>query len=261
MSSDESDTNSYENPRLYEACVAGDLEAVKFELQSWQSRLDPSKLTPKHLQDVVLGAVRADQPLVASFLFDQGAVLDGYIVQNAMHGSLAMLQVFLDHGWDINERTDTGAPALKHLMGNDSKVEWFVNHGADPMVCGSHGESIITVAAANATPAAMDMLLADSLHAAVQSGKNKPGRIEMMQHLLDLGMDINEIEHRHYPPSRGWGQGTPLHTAVRWGNIKAITLLLERGAEQGVKNSSGQTPSDVAALDDDKGALEALNSL
>ena len=121
-------------------------------------------------------------------------------------------------------------------MGNDSKVEWFVNHGADPMVRGSHGESIITVAAANATPVAMDMLLAhggtlhrsDSLHAAVQSGKNKSGRIEMMQHLLDLGMDINEIEQWHYPPSRGWGQGTPLHTAVRWGDVKAITLLLRK---------------------------------
>ena len=114
MNSDESDTDSYENPRLYEACVAGDLEGVRFELQSWQSRLDPSKLTPKHLRDVVFGAVRADQPLVASFLFDQGAFLDGYIVQNAIHGSLAMLQVLLDHGWDVNERTDTGVPALKY---------------------------------------------------------------------------------------------------------------------------------------------------
>ena len=155
----------------------------------------------------------------------------------------------------------------RYIIGDEPMVRWFLNHGADPSLLGRQGESIVPVAAGYSTPAVLDMLLAhgatlvgsDALHAAASGQTKEPGRIEMMAYLLDLGMDINEIEHWRNPPGRHWGQGTPLHTAVRGSNTEAIEFLLERGANREARNSLGQTPLDIALTRSSTEALDALN--
>ena len=68
----------------------------------------------------------------------------------------------------------------------------------------------------------------------------------MMTHLLDMGMDINGIGRRDYPPSRRIGRGTPLHAAVGARELERIEFLLERGADMEVRNTLGQTPLEYA---------------
>ena len=105
----------YENPLLREASLTGDLSAVESHLNQWRAQLSPSELTPKHLDDALVGAVGAGQAPTVSLLLDQGAQLDSDVIQIALgaHNSTALFQTFLDHGWDINAATGTGASALK----------------------------------------------------------------------------------------------------------------------------------------------------
>ena len=86
----------------------------------------------------------------------------------------------------------------------------------------------------------------DALHSAAGEREKRPGRVEMAAYLLDLGMHINALGRREYPPSRRIGRGTPLHAAVATQEIDRIEFLIKRGADMGVRNTLGQTPLEYA---------------
>ena len=115
MTSNSSNSSGYENPKLREASAAGDLEGVKTILEQWRSDHSSSELTAKRLDDALVGAAATDQPHVVAFLLDQGAKLDSSIVEIGMKSLTEMFQVFLDHGWNINERTDMGVTGLRYV--------------------------------------------------------------------------------------------------------------------------------------------------
>jgi ankyrin repeat protein len=135
------------------------------------------------------------------------------------------------------------------LVSNEALVRWFFEHGADPNVQGDHGEYTIPVASANSTPAVIDLLLlhgatlhdSDALHTAA-----KTGRVDMVKHLLNLGMDINMVEYTEYPKGRNWAQGTPLHSAISGNELGVVKYLLERDADPVVKNTHGESALDSA---------------
>ena len=80
----------------------------------------------------------------------------------------------------------------------------------------------------------------------------------MMKHLLDMGMDINALWRREYPPGRRMGRGTPLHAAVSSQEKDRIVLLLEWGADPQAKNTLGQTPMRYADAKGLGSSVEAL---
>ena len=49
----------------------------------------------------------------------------------------------------------------------------------------------------------------------------------MMEHIVQLGYDVNKFQHSLY---RGF-QGTPLHRAIRSRSVENVRLLLEKGAD------------------------------
>lgn len=246
---------------LRSACVNGNVEGVHLLLERWQLDRSQSPLTPKHLQSPLTGAIAAGKINVVAYLLEHGAELSPLNITQAMgpRQSLEMFQTFLDHGWDINSNTDMGAPALKNVVTDSATTRWFLSHGADPAAVGGIGFNILDVAAANSSPAILDLLIAhgakiegsDALHSAAGECENVPGRVEMMVHLIDdLGMDIDAIERSGPPAGRGLGRGTPLHSAVYAGKREAIHCLVERGADQNAKNSLGQTPLEFAIAQD-----------
>ncbi|MCJ1401421.1 hypothetical protein MMC11_004634 [Xylographa trunciseda] len=267
MASDTDNYDDYENPQLRDACERGNLNEVISQLDQWQSAQSPSRLTAKHLQDALIGAISAGQSEVVDHLLKNGAEMDPELVEFALgrNKSVKMYEVFLQHGWNINSRTGTGAPALKHLVTNEAMVEWFLDHGADPNVLGSHGESILTVAAFNSTPKVMDMmqshgadlLKSDALHVASKR-RDIPGGMAMVMHLLQLGMDVNMLEHWEYPSGRRRGRGTPLHSAAYHNNLDVIAVLLDRGANRDARNTLGQTPLELAIAHDNREAVGKL---
>jgi hypothetical protein len=148
--------------------------------------------------------------------------------------SIAILQLLLDHGWDINFREPTSSnsdaePFLWHVVGDADVVAWCLAHGAS--VVPSHMEkvrpneltldqyrcgSFLERAAASASPATFELLRSKGaplgwrpLHLAVESaaiaagpddeeGKASKGteRMEMVKHLIDVvGIDVNALDH------------------------------------------------------------------
>jgi len=62
---------------------------------------------------------------------------------------------------------------------------------------------------------------------------------EMIQHLVNLGVDVNARD-------RYWN--TPLHYAARVRNLRAMGILLDAGAEVNPKNKDGLTPLHLALM-------------
>lgn len=256
-----SSLSDFQNKELREACVDGDLESVKSLLEQWQSQTSPSPLTAKHLQSPLAGAIAAGKTRVVSYLLENGAELSPLNISQALgpRRSTEMFQTLLDRGWDINSNTDMRVPALKSVVADEPMTRWFLAHGADPTAVGNIGFNILDVAAANSSPAILDLLIvhgakledSDALHSAVGECEGIPGRVEMMARLVDdLGMDVNAIERSGPPASRGLGLGTPLHSAVYSGKKEAILFLLKKGADREAKNTLGQTPLEFAVAHD-----------
>ena len=144
----------------------------------------------------------------------------------------------------------------RHVIRDEKLVRWFLAHGADPHVDGvKAGATLLDVAAANSTLAIFDLLQAhgakltdsDALHSAAGEREKRPGRVEMMDHLLGLGVDINALGRREYPASRRIGRGTPLHAAVATQQIDRIQFLVQKGADLETRNTLHQTPLEYAA--------------
>ena len=125
---------------------------------------------------------------------------------------------------------------------------------------------MLDVAAAGSSPAILDLLIdhglrlsdSDALHSAAGAAEAPPGRVEMMGHLLDLGMDIDAIEKGGLPESTDVGKGTPLHSAVYVDNAEHVAFLLGRGADKKKQNESG---ADAVQFAEAQGSSETLNVL
>ena len=153
-----------------------------------------------------------------------------------------------------------------------SLVRWFLAHGVDPIFRGSRagvpGAHILEVAASGSSPAVLDTLLehglkledSDALHSVAGASEAPSGRLEMMVHLLNLGIDINAIEKRGQPSSRGIGKGTPLHSAVYIDEREHVAFLLERGADKYVRNTLGQTAIEFAEVQESWETLKLMRS-
>lgn len=154
----------------------------------------------------------------------------------------------------------------RHVVDDEALTRWFLEHGADPNSFGKPGSNILDVAAANSTPAVFDLLLkygtnleySDALHSAAGELQDKPGRVEMMTHLLDIGIDINVLWRREYPAGRRMGRGTPLHAATSSQQSNRIQLLVERGADPEAKNTLDQTPLQYAVGKNLTASVEVL---
>ena len=113
---------------------------------------------------------------------------------------------------------------------------------------------MLDVAAACSTIEIIDLLIehglkledSDALHSVAGAIDGPPGRLDMMAHLLTLGMNINAIEKVGQPESRGIGKGSPLHSAVCVELEEHVAFLLERGADKRVKNTLGQDVTEFA---------------
>jgi hypothetical protein len=96
------------------------------------------------------------------------------------------------------------------------------------------------------------------------------GDLEVVQLLLDCGVDINSPDSPLFPAA--WGNSpaavrlllsrgadpnvranglTPLHLASEYGKIEIARLLIEHGASVEAKDDQGKTPLDVALGDDE----------
>lgn len=112
----ENETFDIQNAQLVEAAREGDLGRCQTLIQQWKLQPSPSAITPQYLGPALAAAVGSKQLRTVTYLLEQGAIISGNVMVLALGNTddaIAMFQTFLDHGWDINSKTDLGNILLK----------------------------------------------------------------------------------------------------------------------------------------------------
>ena len=110
-----SDYDEWASNQLSMAAKAGDLPWFQETLQNWRSALAPAPLDLSSFQSILGVAISSNRLEIVSFLLEQGTIISPYIIVPALQSNnpRAVLQTFLDHGWNINSKTGLGVTALK----------------------------------------------------------------------------------------------------------------------------------------------------
>ena len=185
----------------------------------------------------------------------------------ADRGDVAAIEVLLDAGVDPNKKGSYREQPLHDAAegGHVDAIKVLLSAGAEPNVwdygrktplhlaagCG-RVEAVEVLIEAGADPNTMGSVFRPNnnggektpLHIAVGKGYICFGlrdasrrRLRVARALIAGGADPNAANE--------YGS-TPLHTAVRHGNLPAVELLLEHGADPNAKNGGGVTPLHVA---------------
>lgn len=144
------------------------------------------------------------------------------------------------------------------VLKDEELVKWFLSHGADPTLAPpgpgqpksslvSNPGYILRLAAYSSSTATIDLLLEHGARLdksfALNSAAVKENNTAMMEHLIELGADLNGFQGGPYVSF----QGTPLHRAIRSGRVENVRFLLEKGADPYFKDSPwGGTPLEEA---------------
>ena len=132
-------------------------------------------------------------------------------------GDETIIGILLDNGARINISDENGMHPIHYAVksGKSNVIRTILNCGASLTEVDDRKNSV--------------------LHHAVLSGND-----ELVTHLLRY-LNISDCKNIY-------GE-TPLHLAAKYCTVKAIQALLNAGYNPEIKNNSGQTPYDVAMLD------------
>jgi|SRR5215469_914111 len=134
----------------------------------------------------------------------------------------------------------------RQALNNKDIIRWFLEHGANPNGACLHG-CTVTTAAAQSSPLCVIKLLVEHggtltgtdviALAAVSHNNGRPGRLEVVEYLLDNGAPINtylfENSFDEVPSMISmYGLETALQHATRGGKKDMVELLLRRGADK-----------------------------
>lgn len=174
-------------------------------------------------------------------LFNPASLLSIELCAAAQHGFFERVQLLVEHGMDVNSRSRrTGRTPYEEALraGRQRIADYLVEHGAakvelDPLetfalecIAGRREKVRARLAA---DPTLVDRLghqrRLDMLHRAVETGNQEGVRL-----IVDLGVDINGMV-----PGTGYDR-TVLHNAAGWNGIEMVELLVELGADPGLRD-------------------------
>jgi ankyrin repeat protein len=151
----------------------------------------------------------------------------------AREGSLEATQALAEAGADLNLTDPDGTTAVIVAIINShyDTAAMLVNKGADPNIGDSTGMAALYAAA--------DMSSLIEIYGRPPHRTNdRLNAVGLMKVLLDRGANVNatlkapQLQRVHTPGDRNLGEGaTPLMRAARNGDVAAMRLLLDRGAD------------------------------
>ena len=252
--------------------LENDLEGVKRVLQtSAQFLLNMSepKLSHALLGDAIQDAVNSRKPDVLSHLLANGGDVSQVEMRNIplrpAHTTIAILEVMLTHGWDINSEADfsrdindTGQTTLCFFVQSLELVKWMLEHGADANVRSRRDWTPLEYATSCSSPEVVKLMVSfggDLKHISAFPNSMTNSRWRpMMEFLLEQGCDINAYSHWFNPDhmrcnksayDRGY---TPLEWAmIVQPQLDKLHWLLQHGADPNAKDHYGDTAYDFAA--------------
>ncbi|PGH07993.1 hypothetical protein GX51_01433 [Blastomyces parvus] len=241
---------------IEDMCALGDMERIKPLCEAWMAemlRTHPPGETSS-LQNAVVAAAKNQHVPVVAYLLSLGVPISHMLIKGVIDGgSTELFQVLLEHGWDINAQYEEGRSSLMLCLGNESLVNWHLEHGADTSLRNTYRYNVLEIAALSGDlpmvkrliehgmdPRNSRALIAATGKGSYQMGCHLPSgnRLSLMEYLLDVhGVGINAVEE----PYRRFDhvqceRGTVLHAAIEAGCPVQVEFLLRRGVDRNVGN-------------------------
>jgi uncharacterized protein len=167
----------------------------------------------------------------------------------ARQGSLQAAQALVEAGASINLTDPDGLTSLliAIINGHYDTAAMLVNKGADPNIGDSSGMAALYAAADMST-------LIEIYGRPARKTSDRLNAVGLMKVLLDRGANPNgqlkgpTLQRVHTPGDRNLGEGaTPLMRAARNGDVAAMGLLLDRGADPAMEQKTKVTALMLAA--------------
>jgi ankyrin repeat protein len=228
---------------LSNAVIANDIERVKFLVSKGAdvNKVDSQGWTP------LTSAARQRHDKMAALLIDLGADVnesnDGMtpLVAAVMRDHVPTIKVLVEKGADINEAGPQGFSPLAIAI-TDNRYE------AAKALMNSDADFNSPSGAEGLTP----LMLVAAQTSAAEGARFVPGStrpIDIAKSLIEKGADVN---------AKAKNGMTALMIAATHNSPSMIGLLMGSGADAGAKNNLGQTATDVAEIN---GNLEAAQAI
>lgn len=156
-------------------------------------------------------------------------------------------------------------------QGDEILVDWLLIHGADPNRQKDYISAPLVLAACHGHLHIVKSLIkhganlkdTDVLSWVTSNDDEAAKPLEMMEYLLDVGVDVNHVQ-KVQTPSKAYINrflGTALHHAVKSRDVRRLELLLARGADWTLKDVKGFTPLEKAKRYRHVGSIRILAPL
>ncbi|KAJ5371848.1 ankyrin [Penicillium concentricum] len=195
---------------------------------------------------ILVEASQKNRVNVVEYLLEQrDCPITSRAVQRAMMGnSFDVLELFLSHGWDINQPIQNNiCTILRQVVSNENRVRWCLEHGANPNARSKDKiKDVLSHAACCASLSTLKLLddhgadfaRSNALQAAVKGPSER--RMEIVRWLLDeKAFPINQREFEYdmemFADRQSNGLATALHIAAETNSLDCLRFLLERGAD------------------------------
>lgn len=252
---------------LYEACITGDLDAIKASISRRQAA--NHAYTPPW-SALLYTATRKDHATIVQHCLDNGAqVTNDVMTVLLINRSKETYTLLLDaKAVDINYYI----PWFGDILGNvatDDNREWTgfcLRRGADPNKNRRDEHKTLLAAVAElASIETVKMLVEDGGATVKGSGAivmaAEEGKLDMVKYLLDNGAEIDEVGIEHPTDERyREDMGSALHKAVDGGHEEVVRFLLSNGADVSLKDPLGRTPMVLALRKHNARMVELLKA-
>lgn len=231
---------------------------------------------------------------VLQYLLDRGADVGRLQASTILNindrPSEALLDILIDHGWDINIQSDRRRPLLWLITRHHDLVVWCLDHGArvdipdsPPSHRARSRPTLLEVAAGRASVETFELLRARNaplhpraLHLAVEqavllapeessSGNRSPrpgGGMAMVRHLVDvLKLDVNALARMpRVPAPLGTPLCIPASRPTKQDYRELIDFLLNRGADPNMTGARDDAMPDRERCKSPIGMAEACRN-
>ncbi|KAI4188409.1 MAG: hypothetical protein LQ346_005323 [Caloplaca aetnensis] len=260
--------------QLEVASAAGDVATVKSIMDSWANKPAEEQHWKGAFSRGLKPALEAGHVAVAASLLEHGVKIDYGNFWSAMqHKSYPFLELYLAHGYDINNNNNDGfgfgfdPTPLADTLGDETMLRWFLDHGADPNAekIGRYGypmgETTLSKSMWKAPFSTIKLLFERGGPDSIKSGSllwyavNRllPDRLEVIEYLLERGAASDLTRLLYYDRAEAarqadWvvGRGTPLHAAAHEGTLDIVKLFVDWGADPAIRDSKDRLAIDEA---------------